>query len=57
MEIKIFFYFSFFFLRGIPRIYTLDIGYDPKKLCLENIRRAKQRSTERKSHINHEKFT
>ena len=28
------------------------IGYDPEKLCLENIRRAEQRWTERKSHVN-----
>ena len=28
------------------------IRYDPEKLCLENIRRAEQRLTERKSHIN-----
>ena len=28
------------------------IGYDTEKLCLENIRRAEQRWTEIKSHIN-----
>ena len=30
-------------------------GYDPEKLSLENIRRAEQKLTERKSHVNQRK--